>query len=82
MRHIWISIVFLPLLLVVLPLAGVMLQGKPLAVYLEFPPLTIYLQHAPFSWIAFMLLGLLLFSVLGRLILRLARTGLGGRLIR
>ena len=82
MRHIWISIVFLPLLLVVLPLAGVMLQGKPLAVYLEFPPLTIYVQHAPFSWIAFMLLGLLLFSVLGRLILRLARTGLGGRLIR
>jgi hypothetical protein len=28
MKHIWLSMVFLPLLLVGLPLAGVMLQGN------------------------------------------------------
>ena len=65
--------VFLPLLLVILPLAGVMLQGKPLAAYVEFPPLTVYVQHAPFSWVAFLLLGLLTVSVLVPLIRRFLR---------
>ena len=60
--------VFLPLLLIMLPLAGVMLQGRPLAVYLEFPPLTVYVQHVPFSWVAFLLLGLLPISILVPLI--------------
>jgi hypothetical protein len=73
MKHIWISMVFLPLLLVILPLAGVMLQGKPLAAYVEFPPLTVYVQHAPFSWVAFLLLGLLTVSVLVPLIRRFLR---------
>jgi hypothetical protein len=73
MKNIWISLVFLPLLLVLLPLAGVMLQGMPLAVYLEFPPLTVYVQHAPFSWVAFVLLGLLPVSVLVPLIRRFLR---------
>jgi hypothetical protein len=68
MKHIWIRLVFLPLLLVVLPLAGVMLQGMPLVVYMEFPPMTVYVQHAPFSWVAFLLLGLLPVSVLALLI--------------
>jgi len=71
MRHIWISIFFLPLLLVVLPLTGVMIKGGSLAPYLEFPPLTLYVQHAPFSWSAFILLALLLTCVLGPLIRRL-----------
>jgi hypothetical protein len=71
MRHIWISIFFLPLLLVVLPLTGIMMQGGSLAPYLEFPPLTLYVQHAPFSWYAFVLLALLLTCVLGPLIRRL-----------
>jgi hypothetical protein len=71
MRHIWLSMLFLPLLLVGLPLAGVMLQGKPLAVYLEFPPLTVYVKHAPFSWTAFLLLALLPVLVLVPLIRRL-----------
>ena len=73
MRHIWISIVLLPLLLVVLPLAGVIMKDAPLAPYLEFPPLTIYVQHAPFSWSAFVLLALLLTSVSGPLILRIVQ---------
>lgn len=71
MRHIWLSIIFLPLLLVGLPLAGVMVQGKDLTVFLEFPPLTFYVQHAPFSWPAFLLLALLPVAVLVPLIHRL-----------
>ncbi len=70
MRHIRISIFLLPLLLVVLPLAGVMLQGGSPALYLEFPPQTVYVRHAPFSWAVFIFLGLLLASVLVPLILR------------
>jgi hypothetical protein len=73
MKHIWISMVFLPLLLIMLPLAGVILQGRPLAVYLEFPPLTVYVQHSPFSWVAFLLLGLLPISILVPLTLRFLR---------
>jgi hypothetical protein len=71
MRHIWITLVLLPLLLVGLPLTGVMIKGGPLAPYLEFPPLTIYVQHAPFSWYAFVLLALLPAAVLVPLIRRL-----------
>ena len=40
-------------MLVGLPLAGVVLAGKPLALYLEFPPRTVYVVHADFSWWAF-----------------------------
>jgi hypothetical protein len=43
----------LVLMLVGLPLAGVVLAGKPLAQYLEFPPRTVYVVHAAFSWWAF-----------------------------
>jgi hypothetical protein len=73
MKHIWISMVFLPLLLILLPLTGVILQGRPLGAYLEFPPLTVYVQHAPFSLMAFLLLGLLPFSILMPLIRRFLR---------
>lgn len=41
------------LMLVGLPLAGVVLAGRPLALYLEFPPITEYVVHAAFSWWAF-----------------------------
>jgi len=70
MRHIWISIVLLPLLLVVLPLTGAMVKGVDLAPYLEFPPLTSYVPHAPFSWPIFILLALPPVLVLGILIRR------------
>lgn len=71
MKHFWLSIIFLPLLLVMLPLAGVMLQGNSLALYLEFPPLTVYVQHADFSWSVFLLLALLPIVVMVPLIHRL-----------
>jgi hypothetical protein len=70
MRHILVSIFLLPLLLVGLPLGGVMLQGKSLAPYLEFPPLIPFVPHAPFSWPVFILLGLLPVLALAPLILR------------
>jgi hypothetical protein len=72
MRHILISIVLLPLLLIVLPLTGVLLKGVPLSPYLEFPPVTRYIHHAPFSWPTFLLLALLLLAVLIPLVRRLA----------
>lgn len=49
------------LLLVGLPLLGIVLAGRPLEPYLEFPPVTRYVEHARFSWVAF--LGLSLFVV-------------------
>ena len=46
---------FVPLVLMLigLPLAGVIVAGKPLDLYLEFPPRTVYVVHAGFSWWAF-----------------------------
>jgi len=47
------------LLLVGLPPAGVLLAGRSLAPYFEFPPRTRFIGHAPFSWTVFALIGLL-----------------------
>ncbi len=47
------------LLLVGAPLIGLLAAGRPLAPYLEFPPQTRFVAHAPFSWMAFVLIGLL-----------------------
>jgi hypothetical protein len=40
-------------MLVGLPLLGLLLAGRDLQPYLEFPPLTRYVRHAPFSWWVF-----------------------------
>ena len=47
------------LLLVGAPLVGLLVAGRPLVPYLEFPPQTRFVIHAPFSWLAFALIGLL-----------------------
>ena len=60
-------IVLIGLLLLGLPLLGVYLAGLPLARYLAFPPRTVYVDHAPFSWVAFGILGtiaLILYALL------------------
>ncbi len=49
----------LALLLVGAPLIGLLAAGRPVAPYLEFPPQTRFVTHAPFSWLAFALIGLL-----------------------
>lgn len=59
-------------MLVGLPLLGVLVTGRPLSPYLEFPPLTRFVWHADFSAIAFAGLagiGLLTFGLLLRHIL-------------
>ena len=43
----------LALMLIGLPLAGVVLAGKAISPYLEFPPRTVYVIHTAFSWWAF-----------------------------
>lgn len=40
------------------PLAGLMLAGRPVAAYLDFPPRTAPVAHAPFAWEAFAVLSL------------------------
>ena len=57
-------IAFIISLLIGLPLLGVILVGKPLALYLEFPPVTRYVEHAPFSWPFF--LGTAVFVIVAR----------------
>jgi hypothetical protein len=69
-KHILISIFLLPLLLIILPMTGVIMQGGSLAQYLTFPPQTVYVQHASFSWFAFILLALLPAIVLVPLVRR------------
>jgi len=53
------QIVLITLLLTGLPLLGVFLAGLPIARYLQFPPRTLYVEHAPFSWMAFGVIGLI-----------------------
>lgn len=49
------------LVLILLPLAGGILAGKPVNLYLEFPPKTEFVKHASFSPpVFFLLLGLIL----------------------
>jgi hypothetical protein len=52
-------LIVLTAMLLGLPLLGAALAGKPVYLYLEFPPVTRYVQHAEFSWLAFLVLGLL-----------------------
>jgi len=54
-----------------LPLAGVAVMGKPLAPYLQFPPKTPDVPHAPFSLPAFLGLTLLILATTAPLLLRL-----------
>ena len=71
MRHILLTSILLPLLLIVLPLAGLMLRGISPGPYLQFPPLTRYVRHAPFSLPVFILLTLFVLAVMLPLFRRL-----------
>lgn len=51
-----------------LPLLGVMLAGKPLAAYVQFPPRTDFVAHAPFSWPAFALTAAIDLLLVGLLV--------------
>ena len=58
-------------LVLLLPLAGAAVMGKPLAAYLQFPPKTPDVPHAPFSLPVFLGLTLLILAATIPLLLRL-----------
>lgn len=60
--------------IVTLPLLGVMLAGRAIRPYLEFPPITHSVTHEPFSWMAFMGGVVLVVAVLAPFVLRVFRT--------
>lgn len=66
-------------LVVLLPLCGVTLAGKQVAVFLEFPPLTRYVAHAGFSWPVFILLALFVIATTAPLTVRVFRSTWQGR---
>jgi len=57
--------------LVGIPLLGVIVAGKPLAQYLEFPPVTQYVEHAGFSRQVFFALSLFVCLVLAPFVIRI-----------
>jgi hypothetical protein len=67
---------FIAFLLVGLPLLGVMLAGKPLARYLEFPPVTRYVEHAPFSWPVFLAFTVFIIGTVAPLVIRVVTSRL------
>lgn len=69
-----IPLLILPVLLIGLPLLGVMLDGKPVVRYMEFPPLTHYVEHAGFNWYAFIGLAVAILAVVLPLDLRIMLT--------
>jgi hypothetical protein len=52
-----IKLIILILLLFGLPIAGIILSGRSIEKYTEFPPVTQYVVHAPFSWTAFIIIS-------------------------
>ncbi|HKW85873.1 MAG TPA: hypothetical protein VJM82_02285, partial [Nitrospiraceae bacterium] len=57
-------------LLIGLPLVGVILAGKPLGLYLEFPPVTRYVEHGPFSWPFFIITAVFIVGAVAPLLIR------------
>lgn len=68
-------------LVLLLPLAGAAVMGKPLEAYLQFPPKTPDVPHAPFSLPVFLGVALLILAATIPLLLRLvsSRTKAGSR---
>ncbi len=61
-------------MIIFLPLGGVLLAGKDLANYLQFPPLTRHVEHAGFSWLAFGAIALFVFVSVAPLVGRVVRS--------
>ena len=59
MRRTVVTLLLMVPLLLGLPLLGAWLDGHDLRQYLEFPPLTRYVEHAAFSWVGFVVFGLI-----------------------
>ena len=63
----------LVLMLLGLPLAGVWLAGRDVAIYLEFPPRAQYIEHAPFSWPVFIGLAIAILAMVLTFLFRIGR---------
>jgi hypothetical protein len=68
----WFEALLLIALLLVLPLVGITSMGQSLDRYLEFPPQSRYVQHPPFSWPAFLAMGVVTTGFITALIVRTA----------
>lgn len=60
----FLKFIILLTMLLGLPLLGIYITGKPIALYLEFPPTTRYVEHPGFSYPPFIGLGMVLFIFL------------------
>lgn len=49
LKYFIIKLLVLSAMLLGLPMAGILVAGRPVAIYLEFPPETRFIQHEPFS---------------------------------
>jgi len=59
------KVLLLAAMLLGLPMAGILLDGRPLDPYVEFPPRTRHVLHQPFSWWVFaVLVGIVLVAVI------------------
>jgi len=67
-----IRVGFAAVLVLLLPLAGAAVAGKPLSPYLQFPPRTPDIPHAPFSLPVFLGLSLLILAAMAPFLRRLA----------
>src|SRR5688572_9456849 len=74
-----VKAMFVIMLLIALPLTGVIMAGKPIDQYLEFPPHTRYVEHPPFSRHTFVILGLESALSLAPVILRVVAWGVTAR---
>ena len=67
----------LTLMLVGLPLVGVLVVGKPLAPYFEFPPRTEFMPHEDFAWWAFVSTAVLVAAAVAPFVVKIAGARLG-----
>jgi len=79
LRRIFVKFMVLGSMLLGLPLLGVFLSGSPIKAYLAFPPKNGNVHHAPFSWVAFVLYGLLITGVLSPFVLRILKKNIPSR---
>ncbi|MCS6289981.1 MAG: hypothetical protein H8K10_13545 [Nitrospira sp.] len=58
----------------ILPLIGVLLAGRSVQPYLEFPPITRPVAHEPFSWPVFIGLAVVIAGMLAPFVIRMLRS--------
>ena len=69
----WIIASISLIAIVVLPLCGVLLTGRSIEPYLEFPPRPRFVTHAPFSWPVFLGLAVGIVAAVAPFVSRIVR---------